>query len=180
MFKVCKLKMIIADGECVNGAMTVWKACMSSAKFALLGLTAIWCSKMAEIDFDRISQNQFAIFQGQKDHQDDTIKKVQEYIEDHFEEKISVEGLANKFAISNRNFVRRFKKATHNTPFEYIQRVKVEMSKKMFESSTLNINEVMYAVGYNDGKSFRKIFKKFTGLSPIEYRRKYNREIAFA
>jgi transcriptional regulator GlxA family with amidase domain len=135
---------------------------------------------MAEIDFDRISQNQFVIFNGQKEHPDEAIKEAQIYIEKNFEEKISVEELAKQFAISNRNFIRRFKKATNNTPFEYIQRVKVEAAKKSFETSTLNINQVMYNVGYNDEKAFRKVFKKHTGLSPIEYRRKFNREMALS
>lgn len=142
--------------------------------------TAIWCSKMAEIDFDRISQNQFVIFNGQKDHGDETIKEVQLYMEEHFEEKLHVEALADKFALSPRTFIRRFKKATLNTPLEYIQRVKVEVAKKRFESSTMNIHEVMYHVGYIDEKAFRKTFKKFTGLSPLAYRRKYNREMAMA
>lgn len=141
---------------------------------------AIWCSKMGEIDFDRTNQNQFIIFSGQKEHSDEAIKQAQIYIEENFEEKIKIEGLAKKFAISSRNFIRRFKKATQNTPFEYIQRVKVEVAKKSFESSTLNINEVMYNVGYNDEKAFRKTFKKITGLSPLEYRKKFNREMAFS
>ena len=142
--------------------------------------TAIWCSKMAEIDFDRINQNQFVIFNGQKEHGDETIKEVQLYIEKNYEEKLTVEALADKFAVSKRTFIRRFKKATLNTPLEYIQRVKIEVAKKSFESTTLQINEVMYEVGYIDEKAFRKTFKKFTGLSPLEYRRKYNREMAFA
>ena len=142
--------------------------------------TAIWCSKMAEIDFDRINQNQFIIFKGQKEHSDDIIKEVQIYMEENFEEKLGVEDLAKKFALSSRTFIRRFKKATLNTPLEYIQRVKVEVAKKSFESSTLNINQVMYNVGYNDQKSFRKTFKKYTGLSPLEYRTKYNREMALS
>ncbi|MEL6867342.1 MAG: helix-turn-helix domain-containing protein, partial [Bacteroidota bacterium] len=141
---------------------------------------AIWCSKMAEIDFDRINQNQFVIFSGQKEHTDQVIKEVQVYIEENFEEKLSVDGLAKKFAISNRNFIRRFKKATQNTPFEYIQRVRMEAAKKRFESSTLNINEVMYTVGYNDEKAFRKTFKRITGLSPLAYRKKFNREMALS
>ncbi len=140
--------------------------------------TAIWCSKMGEIDFDRISQNQFAIFSGQKDHSDDTIKEVQNYIEEHYEDKLNVEEIAGRFAISSRTFIRRFKKATLNTPLEYIQRVRVEVAKKKFESTPENINEVMYKVGYIDEKAFRKTFKKFTGLSPLEYRKKYNREMA--
>ncbi|MBT8183113.1 MAG: helix-turn-helix domain-containing protein [Eudoraea sp.] len=142
--------------------------------------TAIWCSKMAEIDFDRINQNQFVIFKGQKEHSDEIIKAVQIYMEENFEEKLSVKDLAKKFAISSRTFIRRFKKATLNTPLEYMQRVKVEVAKKSFESSTLNINQVMYNVGYNDQKAFRKTFKKYTGLSPLEYRTKYNREMALS
>ena len=141
---------------------------------------AIWCSKVSEVDYDRESQSHFVIFNGQKDHTDESIKDAQSYIEENFSEKLSVEELANRFAISRRNFIRRFKKATFNTPIEYIQRVKVEAAKKSMESSTLNINQIMYDVGYNDEKAFRKIFKKYTGLSPIEYRHKYNREMAFA
>ncbi len=138
---------------------------------------AIWCSKMAEIDFDRIDQNQFAVFSGQKDHNDEAVKTSQDYIEQNYTEKISVDELANRVSMSTRSFMRRFKNATHNTPFEYVQRVKVEAAKKSFETSTLNINEVMYNVGYNDVKSFRKVFKKYTGLSPLDYRRKYNRDM---
>jgi transcriptional regulator GlxA family with amidase domain len=95
-------------------------------------------------------------------------------------ERLSVEELANRFAISKRNFIRRFKKATFNTPLEYIQRVKVEAAKKHMESSTLQIHQIMYDVGYSDEKAFRKVFKKYTGLSPLAYRKKYNREMAMA
>ena len=141
---------------------------------------AIWCSKMAEIDFDRIDQNQFIIFSGQKDHNDHIIKEIQTYIEKNLQEKLSVEELAKKSVTSSRNFIRRFKKATRNTPFEYIQRVRIEAAKKNLESSTLNIAEVMYSVGYSDEKAFRKVFKKYTGLSPLSYRRKFNREMALS
>lgn len=137
--------------------------------------TAIWCSKMFEIDIDRSSQNPFVIFTGQKEHGDDEIKNAQNFIEKNYAKKISVEKLARTFAMSNRNFIRRFKKATRNTPSEYIQRVKVEAAKKSFESLSENINEVMYQVGYSDPKAFRDIFKKYTGLSPNDYKQKYNR-----
>lgn len=140
--------------------------------------TAIWCSKLFEIDIDRHSQNQFTIFNGQKEHPDESIKEAQLYIENNYGEKISVDHLAKMFAISRRNFVRRFKKATDNTPLEYIQRVKIEAAKKTLESSTHNINQVMYNVGYNDNKAFRTVFKKYTGLSPIEYKNKYSRALA--
>ena len=81
-------------------------------------------------------------------------------------------------ALSRRSLERRFKRATSNTISEYIQRVKIEVAKKNLETSRKNVNEVMYDVGYSDTKAFRTIFKKITGLSPMEYRNKYNKEIA--
>ncbi|MDC6366464.1 MULTISPECIES: GlxA family transcriptional regulator [Flavobacteriaceae] len=136
---------------------------------------AIYLSKFFEIEMDREDQNQFAIFQGQKDHGDTAIKQAQKYIESNIQHKISVEQLAKKFAISSRNFVRRFKKATQNTPLEYIQRVKIEAAKRSLESTQRNVNEVMYQVGYADQKAFRTVFKKYVGLSPVAYKAKYNR-----
>ena len=91
-------------------------------------------------------------------------------------EKISVEQLSSKFAIGRRNFDRRFIKATGNTPLEYLQRVKIESAKRTFETSRKTINEVMYEVGYSDIKAFREVFRKITGMSPLEYRNKYNKE----
>jgi len=138
---------------------------------------AILTAKAFMIDIDRYSQSPFIIFSGQKFHEDEDIKKVQEYIEKNYEGKISVDQLSSAFALSRRNLERRFKKATSNTVIEYIQRVKVEAAKKSFEISRKNINEVMYEVGYNDTKAFRTTFKKFTGLSPVEYRNKYNKQL---
>ncbi len=140
--------------------------------------TAIYCSKVSEIELDRNSQSHFIIFNGQKDHGDETIQKAQEYIENHYEDKLSIDGIAKDLAVSKRTFLRRFKRATSNTPLEYIQRVKIEAAKKKLESTALHIQEVMFDVGYNDEKAFRNMFRKYTGLSPIEYRGKYNREMA--
>jgi transcriptional regulator GlxA family with amidase domain len=140
--------------------------------------TAVFCSKAFQIDIQRDSQSPFTIFIGQKEHEDEPIKKAQEFIENNFQNKISVDQLATMFALSRRNLERRFKKATANTVIEYIQRVKIEAAKKNLESARKNINEIMYEVGYSDNKAFRTTFKKITGLSPIQYRNKYNRELA--
>ncbi|WP_421772953.1 GlxA family transcriptional regulator [Gracilimonas sp.] len=137
---------------------------------------AIFSSKAFSIDIDRNSQSPFIIFEGQKDHTDDKVKKAQKFIEDHFEKMIRVDDLADQFAMSRRTLERRFKKATSNTITEYIQRVKVEAAKKSLESSRKNVTEVMYDVGYSDTKSFRDLFRRITGLTPIEYRDKYNRD----
>jgi transcriptional regulator GlxA family with amidase domain len=138
--------------------------------------TAIACAKLMEIDMDRNSQSPYIIFSGQKNHTDELIKKIQVFIENHPVEKISVSDLSEKFSIGRRNFDRRFKKATGNTPIEYVQRVKMESAKKNLELTQKNINEVMYDAGYSDVKAFRAVFKKITGLSPLAYRKKYNKE----
>ena len=137
---------------------------------------AILISKAFMIDIDRSSQSPFIIFKGQKEHDDEPVKQAQEFIEKNFQEKMTVDQIASMHALSRRNLERRFKKATANTVVEYIQRVKVEVAKKDLESSRKNINEVMYDVGYSDVKAFRTIFKKITGLAPVEYRNKYNKE----
>jgi len=139
---------------------------------------AVYCSKLLEIEIERKSQSPFAIFVGQKEHEDESIKNAQLFMENNVSHKLSVDQLSEMFAISRRNFERRFKKATANTPVEYLQRVKIEAAKKSLESSRENINEVMYSVGYSDSKAFRTMFKKITGLSPVNYRNKYNREMA--
>lgn len=134
---------------------------------------AVLHSKIFEIDIDRATQSQFMIFNGQKDHQDNEVKRAQDFIEQNFNTKISVEDLSEKMATGRRTFERRFKRATGNTVMEYVQRVRVEAAKKEFERNRKTVNEVMYEVGYNDTKAFRDIFKKFTGLSPVEYRNKF-------
>jgi transcriptional regulator GlxA family with amidase domain len=137
---------------------------------------AILISKTFMIDIDRDLQTPFIIFNGQKDHDDEPIKKAQEFIEKNFSEKFTVDELASKLALGRRNLERRFKKATSNTVVEYIQRVKIEAAKITLESSRDNVNEVMYKVGYSDTKAFRTTFKKITGLSPLQYRSKYQKE----
>jgi transcriptional regulator GlxA family with amidase domain len=138
--------------------------------------TAIFCSKVFQIEMDRQTQSEFAIFTGQKSHGDEMVNKAQAYIETNLQEKISVEHLSSRFSVGRRNFDRRFIKATGNTPVEYSQRVKIESAKRALESSRKTVNEVMYEVGYSDVKAFREVFKKITGMSPLEYRTKYNKE----
>ena len=138
--------------------------------------TAIFCSKVFQIEMDRNSQSAFSIFTGQKLHGDEMVKKVQNYIEGNLHERISVEDLSSKFSVGRRNFDRRFIKATGNTPVEYSQRVKIESAKKALETSRKTINEIMYEVGYSDIKAFREVFRKITGMSPVEYKQRYNKE----
>ncbi|HEV2481770.1 MAG TPA: helix-turn-helix domain-containing protein [Puia sp.] len=138
--------------------------------------TAIVCSKMYQIDMNRSMQSPFIIFQTQKNHGDELVCQAQTYIEENLAEKISFEDLASRLAISRRNFDRRFVKAVGNTPVEYLQRVKVEVAKSSLENGRKSIFEVMMEVGYSDDKAFREVFKRITGLSPLEYRARFTKK----
>ena len=136
--------------------------------------TAIYCAKIFQIDIDRDLQSPFFIFQAPKDHGDEMICQAQSYIEANLGKRISFEELADQLATSRRNFDRRFIKATGNTPVEYLQRVKVEIAKSSLEKGRKSVSEVMSEVGYADDKAFREVFKRITGLSPLDYRAKFN------
>lgn len=174
---------IITEDEGIyssGGANSYWNLLLYLVEKYVGREMAILTSKFFAIEIDRKSQSPFIMFNGQKKHEDEPIRLAQEFIEKNVTEKISVEELAVKFAIGRRHFERRFKKATNNTPVEYIQRVKIEAAKKQLESSRKNVNEVMYEVGYSDTKAFRTVFKKITGLSPIDYKNKYNKSAVVA
>jgi transcriptional regulator GlxA family with amidase domain len=136
--------------------------------------TAIYCSKIFQIDIERTSQSPFFIFQAQKTHGDDLVVKAQAYIEQNLSGKISFEQLASTLAVSRRNFDRRFVKATGNSPVEYLQRVKVEVAKSILEKGRKTVFEAMSEVGYSDDKAFREVFKKITGLAPLDYKARFN------
>jgi transcriptional regulator GlxA family with amidase domain len=159
-----------------GGANSYWNLLLYLVEKYTDRATAILASKYFAIDIDRNSQLSFSVFKGQKEHNDLQIIEAQEFIECNYQHKLSVDLLASKVLVGRRSFERRFKKATKNTVAQYIQRVKIEAAKRSFESSRKNINEVMYDVGYTDTKAFRTLFKKITGLTPIEYRNKFNKQ----
>ncbi|GAB3354995.1 helix-turn-helix domain-containing protein [Arachidicoccus ginsenosidivorans] len=140
---------------------------------------AILCAKIFQVEIDRDNQSVFSIFTGQKAHEDEVVRNVQLYIEENYADKVSFSSVSKKFAVGRRNFDRRFIKATGNTPVEYLQRVRVESAKKLLESTQKQIIEVMYEAGYSDVKAFREVFRKVTGLTPLDYKNKYNRVAAF-
>lgn len=158
-----------------GGAMSYWNLLLYLVEKYTDRETAILASKYFAIDISRDSQSAFAMFKGQKNHTDEAIQQAQEFIDNNIQEKITIEELADLVSLGRRSFERRFKMATNNSVLEYINRVKMEFAKRSFESSRKNINEVMYDVGYTDTKAFRSVFRKITGLTPVEYRNRYNK-----
>jgi transcriptional regulator GlxA family with amidase domain len=134
------------------------------------------CSKALLVDSNRISQSSYVIFNAYKGHGDDKILKAQQWMEFHLTEYVNMENLAEHVGISPRHFIRRFKKATSESPLNYLQQMRIEKAKKILETRTDTVDEITQAIGYENSSTFRKLFKECTGLSPREYRNKFTRQ----
>jgi transcriptional regulator GlxA family with amidase domain len=120
-------------------------------------------------------QTTFSIFQFQKEHADDAISKVQQYMEKNYNKTITMNEMAGISNMSPRNLIRRFEQATSNTPLEYLQRFRIENAKKMLETKKDGIEQIAMKCGYEDMSFFRKVFKRHVGMTPREYKEKYGR-----
>lgn len=134
---------------------------------------ALAASRVFMIQVHQAGQNSFSIFNLQQEHHDKTIREVQRFISENYNSRLNVKQLGERFNMSQRSFIRRFKEHTGNTPLEYIQRVKVEAAKRKLEQGGHTVEEISMDVGYDDFNSFRNIFKRFTGLTPQDYKKKY-------
>jgi transcriptional regulator GlxA family with amidase domain len=134
---------------------------------------AVNISKTFAIDLNRYQQSYFSTFRPDHSHHDEMVKKIQKNIEANYLSIHTIEEVIKGLHASRRNIVRRFKKITGIPPIEYLQHIRIEKAKIQLEQTSLNISEIINNTGYNDPKSFRKIFLKLVGISPLDYRDKF-------
>lgn len=177
-----KEKILIDHGSIlISGGATSFHNLMIHLLEQYMGRkVAIGVSKLYLIDLRKDSQESYAVFTGHKGHQDTKISEIQNYIETHFAEKLTLDMIAQKACMSKRNFIRRFKAATGVTPYAYIQKMRVEAAKEMLETVSGSIQEVVFKTGYEDLDAFRQVFIKHTGVTPSAYRKKYNPDFYLA
>ncbi len=136
--------------------------------------TAVQCSKAVVYDYVRESQAPFAAGLFTKNHKDEKVLAVQEYIESRYNGgSLDYDRLAEKYGLSRRTLIRRFKAATGDTPLHYLQRLRVEIAKTLLETRLHSFDEIAYQVGYEDTGFFRKVFVQQTGLRPKEYQKRF-------
>ncbi len=139
---------------------------------------ALQSSKSMISDIGRTTQAPYCMYQFRKDHSDEQILPIQEWIEKNFNQNFNYDRLARRNGMSRRTMERRFKNATGETPLTYQQSIRVEVAKRLLENESRSFDEITYQVGYEDSSTFRKIFSKQTGLVPTEYRKKFQRSPA--
>lgn len=133
------------------------------------------CSKALLVDPNRDSQSPYSIFSARKDHGDASILEAQEWMQEHYSDNITIDAIAKEAGISPRHFKRRFRKATGESPLGYLQNLRMEAAKRRLETTLDNINEITFQIGYEDSSTFRRLFKRYAGISPREYRDKFSR-----
>lgn len=135
--------------------------------------TAVRISKVFSIDMDRYRQSYFSTFRPDYSHNDTLVKTIQKNIEANYLNINTIDEIVKQLPASRRNIVRRFKQMTGIPPIEYLQQVRVAKAKRQLEQTDLSIAEIIFDTGYSDPKSFRKIFNKLVGMTPLEYRDKF-------
>lgn len=132
------------------------------------------CARMMLIDNSRREQAPFVNFRGRKNHGDSPILKVQQWLDNNYRGKVVVRTLAKFSGLNERTFLRRFRKATGETPLEYVQRMRIEQAKQLLAGSKQQLGQITKTVGYQDVSSFRRLFKQIVGVSPTVYRQRFS------
>jgi transcriptional regulator GlxA family with amidase domain len=134
---------------------------------------AVQAAKALLVDMPRTYQSGYAILPLSRPHSDDSIRAIEEHIQRHFARELSIELLAERAHLSPRTFIRRFKAATGRLPGHYVQTLRMNVAKEMLEEGSRSVQAISSAVGYDDIAFFRKLFRRFTGMAPAEYRGKF-------
>jgi len=172
-----RAERLVVDNEsvlCSGGVNSYAELCLYLVKKYTTDEIAQQCSMSLVLDNRNISQNSYSIFEYQKKHGDHQVLKVQEILEQGFVQNPSLSELSDKVNMNERTLLRRFKKAIGESPQKYIHRLKIEMAKKEILNGNYTIEEICYRVGYENVKFFRTIFKRYNGLTPYEYKRRFS------
>src|SRR6184192_359142 len=134
---------------------------------------AVQSAKALLIETPRAWQAGFAIVPLKTEHSDDSISSAQEWLHENFHKTFPLEAPARRVGMSLRNFVRRFKQATGDSPLMYLQKLRIAAARRLLENNHRSVQEISDAVGYQDVAFFRQLFQRHTGVSPSGYREKF-------
>jgi len=134
---------------------------------------ALQCAKSLLLSMPRGRQSGYSVVPLSPPHSDDKIRQAEEYLLKHFDHDVSIDSLADHLGIGARSLMRRFKSATGRLPGAYLQMLRVSAAKELLETGASSIQAVCSKVGYEDIAFFRTVFKRHTGMTPVEYRKRF-------
>lgn len=169
-------KMVIEDGDIITaGGLMAWTDLGMRIVDRLLGPTVmIETGKFLLIDASGREQRHYSSFAPRLTHGDEAVLKVQHWLQERAGRAVSVSDMAGKAGLEERTFLRRFKGATGMKPIEYVQNLRVGKARELLEFTKRSIDQIAWAVGYEDATAFRRIFHRIMGLSPGDYRNRFS------
>ena len=172
-------QLITRDGHiyCAGGGLSWFDLALHLLERLISFEVAVQTAKAFVFDYRRDSQLTYSLMRLSKPHKDDKVAEIQTWLDEHYASDITVEELADKFGMSKRTLIRRFNAALDMPPNTYIQSIRIESARKLLEETDRTVDVVMSDVGYEDASSFRRLFRKKTGLTPTEYRRRFSRRL---
>lgn len=132
--------------------------------------TAYECANFLVVDAGRTSQKHYKNLASVTTELDNDLKELLQWIDQNIRYPIGLADLARQLYVSERTLMRRFVKEIGMLPTKYLQNIRVQKAKELIINSSRSFEQITYDVGYADISSFRRLFKKMTGLSPGEYR----------
>ena len=134
---------------------------------------ALQCARSLLVSMPRSRQSGYSVLPLSRPHSDERIRQAEEHLQQNFMRGVSIDSLAARTGMSPRNFIRRFKRATGRLPGAYLQMLRMSSAREMLEHGELSIQKVCARVGYEDAAFFRNLFKRHTGMTPVQYRERF-------
>jgi transcriptional regulator GlxA family with amidase domain len=146
------------------------------------GEEAIRISRLFLYQWHRDGQRPYASMAANVVHGDGVVLKCQAWLAENYERADVVAKVVRVSGLPKRTFDRRFKAATGYSPLAYVQALRIEEAKQMLETDAAPVDAIGREVGYEDASSFSRLFRRLTGISPGDYRRRFRipRDIAEA
>lgn len=169
-------RMVIEDGDLITaGGLMAWTDLGARIVDRLLGPTVmIETAKFLLIDPSGREQRHYSNFTPRLTHGDESILRVQHWLQGKAGSSISVADMARTAGLEERTFQRRFKTATSMKPLEYVQHLRIGKARELLEFTRRPVDQIAWAVGYEDPTAFRRVFSRILGLPPGEYRSRFS------
>lgn len=177
--RLCLEKILVIAGEhdqfVMSGVSASWHDLVLYLIARHVGPTAAQAmSKFFALQWHRDGQAPYLVFDLPIDHEDAVIRDAQVWLSEHFSIAAPIAEVVKQSGIPERSFKRRFSKATGYSPIAYVQHLRIEDAKRRLERTDASIDRIAWSVGYEDAASFRRLFKRITGITPGDYRRKFS------
>ena len=168
-------KLIVEDGDIITAAgVMAWTDLGLKLVDRLISPGVMMATaRFLLVDSPGREQRYYSNFSPRLNHGDAAILKVQHWLQAQATQSADLKQMAAQAGLETRTFLRRFHRATGLKPTEYCQHLRVGKARELLELTTRSIEQIAFAVGYEDAGAFRKVFHKHVGLSPGDYRRRF-------